>query len=101
MATLQSLLDSELTSQGESPEDIESTRVSVGDGWSPDNSVEQSYDDLAEYEGDTGFGGERLPRLLAWTDDRVYFKVVYDGAESIGSAPRNPAEEIPGRYGGG
>lgn len=31
--------------------------------------------------------------VLAWSTRRVYFPVVYDGAEWIGSAPRNPVTE--------
>ena len=49
----------------------------------PDESV---LDD----EFDAGYGGSEGPAFLAWTDDRVYFPVTYDGAEWAGSAPRNP-----------
>ncbi|MGH3098473.1 MAG: hypothetical protein ACRDMV_21010 [Streptosporangiales bacterium] len=35
-------------------------------------------------------GGSNGPDVLAWTKTRVYFPVVYDGAEWLGSAPRNP-----------
>jgi hypothetical protein len=85
----------------ESPEDIDTAVVSSGRGWSPGDSVDVTVDELSDISGDTGFGGESMPRLHAWTDERVYFKVVYDGNESVSSVPRNPNTEVPGRYGGG
>lgn len=41
---------------------------------------------------DPGYGDLEGPPILAWTKDRVYFPVAYDGAEWIDSAPRNPTE---------
>lgn len=37
-----------------------------------------------------GYGAPEGPEVLAWTPTRVYFPVVYDGAEWLGSAPRDP-----------
>ena len=37
---------------------------------------------------DAGWGGSEGPPVLAWTERRVYFPVVYDGAEWLESAPR-------------
>lgn len=37
-----------------------------------------------------GFGSAEGPEVLIWTQTRVYFPVTYDGAESLGSAPRDP-----------
>jgi hypothetical protein len=45
-----------------------------------------------DVEFDGGYGGPEGPEVLAWTDQWVYFPVCYDGAEWIGSAPRNPRE---------
>lgn len=53
----------------------------------------------AEFYG--GFGGTEGPQVLAWTEERVYFPVRYDGAEWIGSAPRNPQAEGQDHVGGG
>ncbi len=39
--------------------------------------------------------------FTAWTEDRVYFPVTYDGDERIGSAPRNPINEATEHFGGG
>lgn len=42
-------------------------------------------------EFDSGFGGEEGYGFTLWTSARVYFPVCYDGAESVASVPRNPA----------
>lgn len=47
-----------------------------------------------------GFGLSEGPWVLVWTEDRVYFPVVYDGSEWLESAPRNPVPE-PKRHVGG
>ena len=49
---------------------------------------------------DPGYGGSNGPEFLAWSDSRVYFPVVYDGAEWVGSAPRNPQAQGQGHVGG-
>jgi len=50
-------------------------------------------EDVFDVEFDAGYGRENGPEFLAWTASFVYFPVSYDGAESIGSAPRNPQSE--------
>lgn len=94
-ATLQELLYRELEKRGEGKEDLITVVVGdfVGRGATEGEVVE--YEELAEYEGDVGYGGENLPRLHAWTEQRVYFKSVYDGAESVKSVPRNPTDDVP------
>lgn len=59
----------------------------------PDESV-------LDVEFDAGYGGSRGQPVLVWTEDHVYFPVVYDGAEWLGSAPRNPRGEGQGHVGG-
>ena len=49
---------------------------------------------------DAGYGGPDGPHVLAWTEQRVYFPVTYDGSESMGSAPRNPVPEGQEHVGG-
>ena len=49
---------------------------------------------------DAGHGSTSGKPVLAWTADRVYFPVVYDGAEWMGSAPRNPVPEGQTHEGG-
>ena len=39
---------------------------------------------------DCGFGGSEGQPFTVWTKNFVYFPVVYDGAEWVGSVPRNP-----------
>jgi hypothetical protein len=59
---------------------------------------------LSEHELDVvfyaGFGGCEGEPFTLWTEARVYFPVVYDGAEWCGSAPRNPCEEKTAHQGG-
>jgi hypothetical protein len=59
----------------------------------PDESV-------LDVEFDGGFGIAKGPAFLAWTETRVFFPVVYDGAESVGAAPRNPTDEGQYHHGG-
>lgn len=46
------------------------------------------------------YGHDEGPPVLAWTETRVYFPVVYDGAEWMGSAPRNPTDNGQAHVGG-
>ena len=59
-------------------------------------------DDAAVWDRqfDSGYGGSQGEQVLAWTKERVYFPVVYDGAEWLGSAPRNPRSEGQEHVGG-
>jgi hypothetical protein len=41
-------------------------------------------------EFDPGFGGQEGLSFTLWTSNRVYFPVVYDGAEWVCSVSRNP-----------
>ena len=47
-----------------------------------------------------GFGLIEGSEFTAWGEKYVYFPVVYDGAEKVGSAPRNPCDEATGHVGG-
>lgn len=51
-----------------------------------------------EFSG--GYGSSQGEAILLWTEERVYFPVVYDGAEWLGSAPRNPVAEGQSHEGG-
>lgn len=57
-------------------------------------------DDELDVEFDDGYGGSRGKNFTLWTENRVYFPVVYDGAEWTGSVPRNPCNEASGHHGG-
>lgn len=49
---------------------------------------------------DSGFGGTEGSPFTLWTKRRVYFPVVYDGAEWVASVPRNPTLEHTEHVGG-
>lgn len=57
-------------------------------------------DDQLDVSFDSGFGLSEGAAFTAWSDARVYFPVVYDGAEWCGSAPRNPSDEATEHQGG-
>ena len=48
-----------------------------------------------------GYGGSEGEPFTAWSEKYVYFPVVYDGAEWVGRAPRNPSDEATKHVGGG
>lgn len=48
-----------------------------------------------------GFGADLGARFTAWTAARVYFPVVYDGKQWVGSVPRHPCQEKSAHKGGG
>ena len=50
---------------------------------------------------DSGYGCSQGCNFTVWTKDRVYFPVVHDGAEWVGSVPRNPCDEATRHKGGG
>jgi len=41
---------------------------------------------------DNDFGGTNGVPFTAWGEKFVYFPICYDGAEWVGSAPRNPCK---------
>ena len=57
-------------------------------------------DEEMDIEFDDGYGGSEGKSFTAWSEKRVYFPVVYDGAEWVGSAPRNPCDEACSHKGG-
>ena len=60
-----------------------------GDEWGPSTICTLDDEGLDE-KFYSGFGGSEGKPFTLWTDKRVYFPVVYDGAEWVGSAPRFP-----------
>tara|TARA_R110000744_G_scaffold185560_1_gene304991 strand:+ start:258 stop:515 length:258 start_codon:yes stop_codon:yes gene_type:complete len=51
-------------------------------------------------EFDDGYGGSEGDHFTSWGEKYVYFPVVYDGAEWVGSAPRNVCDIITAHLGG-
>jgi hypothetical protein len=48
----------------------------------------------------SGYGGSEGKPFTAWGEKYVYFPVVYDGSEWVGSAPRDPCDEETEHVGG-
>ena len=80
-----SLLTDALTDQGETWEDVVESTLT-------DEALERRFDD--------GYGGSEGCAFTLWTFNRVYFPVVYDGAEWVSSVPRNPCDEATSHVGG-
>ena len=53
-----------------------------------------------DVEFDSGYGGSEGKPFTVWTEQRVYFPVVYDGAEWVASVSRNPDEKPTQHVGG-
>ena len=51
-------------------------------------------------EFDCGYGLSEGKPFTLWTRKRVYFPVVYDGSEWVGSVPRNPCNKATQHFGG-
>lgn len=73
---------------------------SRGQGWYAIEATTLSESDLDE-EFSVGWGSVSGRAFTAWTADRVYFPICYDGAEWVGSVPRNPCDEACQHQGGG
>ena len=58
-------------------------------------------DEELDKEFDDGYGFPQGKPFTAWSEKFVYFPVVYDGAEWVGRAPRNPCDEVTFHMGGG
>lgn len=85
MATWRELIKDEMKNHKDSVEFIVGSTLKIED-WG------------TEFDEDYGCT-EGVPFTL-WTEDRVYFPVCYDGAESVGSVPRHPCDEITAHIGG-
>jgi hypothetical protein len=53
-----------------------------------------------EEEFNSGYGGSEGRHFTAWGKNWVYFPIVYDGAEWVGHAPRNPCNISMAHQGG-
>lgn len=81
---------------------IKDEMESRGDTWGA-STICTLDDDGLDKKFDSGFGGSEGEPFTLWTDNYVYFPVVYDGAESCGSVPRNPGypHGTPNKHVGG
>ena len=65
--------------------------VQFVDGW--ENVVKCTLTEAElDVPFDSGYGGSRGKPFTLWTKTRVYFPVVYDGAEWVSSVPRDPCD---------
>jgi hypothetical protein len=58
-------------------------------------------DEEAAVKFDASYGVKNGKPFTAWTAARVYFPLDYDGAEGVGSVPRDPCDEVTEHQGGG
>ena len=79
------LLAEAMEGRGESMADLVSITLS-------DEQLDKRFDD--------GYGGNEGEPFTAWTANTVYFPIVYDGAEWVGSVSRNP-DGKPTKHQGG
>lgn len=99
MTTWRVLIDEEMAEHGESWDDV--VHVALGRmerrAWMscepPTPSLDTVFDD--------GYGIPEGCPFTLWTHKRVYFPVCHDGAESVGSVPRNPCDQATDHVGGG
>lgn len=47
-----------------------------------------------------GYGTSEGCHFTLWTDEDVWFPVVYDGSEWVGKAPRKPCDDCSTHHGG-
>lgn len=78
---------------------IKSARVEAGDNIG-DLLCTLTNDEL-DIEFYSDYGSPNGLPFTAWTKNRVYFPVCYDGAEWVGSAPRDPCDIATKHQGGG
>lgn len=78
--------------------DIEKVMKYHGDSWGNITTIVSDGDLEEEFDG--GFGGSQGCAFCIWTNDRVYFPAVYDGAEWVESVARNPDGKSKDHVGG-
>lgn len=96
MTTWRTLLSEALAGNGESWDDVKHVAMAPRDLWRDETPPSPSLD--AEFSDNYG-SAEGCPFTL-WTSKRVYFPVVYDGAEWVSSVPRDPCDEATPHVGG-
>jgi len=57
-------------------------------------------DEQLDRKFDSGYGGIEGETFTLWTENRVYFPIVYDGAEWCGSVARHPDGKPTDHQGG-
>lgn len=57
-------------------------------------------EEILDKDFDDGYGTSKGDAFTAWSQNRVFFPVVYDGAEWVESVPRDPCDEATAHVGG-
>ena len=99
LATLSRLAFEERPMQTTWRKEITAALGEVGLDWS-DVRTSTFQDGELDCEFYSGYGVAEGCAFTLWTDERVFFPVVYDGAEWVTSVPRNPTDEKTSHIGG-
>lgn len=98
MATWRKLIDIEMAKHGERWDSLH--WVVMPPQPEPGAWGDPEFVSDLDAEFDAGYGGINGCPFTVWTKRWVYFPVVYDGAESVGSVPRNPCDVATEHVGG-
>lgn len=100
MKTWRELIAEEMARHGESfsePFDVVLGELEI---WNEDTCEYDKVPGSLDQPFYSSYGGAEGCPFTLWTANRVYFPVVYDGEEWVGSAPRNPSSEAASHFGG-
>ena len=86
MESWKSMISEEMTKYDDSWDNVVSCTLT-------EEELRESFDD--------DFGGQEGKPFTVWTETRVYFPAIYDGAEWVESVSRNPDGKPTGHVGGG
>ena len=86
MESWKSMMEEEMKSHDDSWDNVVSCTLT-------EEELRESFDD--------DFGGQEGKPFTVWTETRVYFPAIYDGAEWVESVSRNPDGKPTGHVGGG
>ena len=85
MTTWRKMISEALAKNGEAWGDV--VDIAIADG-----ELDREFND--------GYGTSEGAPFTLWTSKNVYFPIVYDGAEWVGHAPRNPCDITMEHQGG-
>ena len=78
---------------------LDEAMTACGDDWAEVEANTMTDADMAK-EFNAGFGGSEGCAFTVWTKRRVFFPIVYDGAEWVGSVSRHPDGKPTDHQGG-
>ena len=101
MTTWRKLITEEMTKHGDSFDNLAGLALGITEKWDYDTDEDIVTPGSLDTEFDSGFGSAEGCPFTFWTYTRVYFPVVYDGAEWVGSVPRYPDSNEAAKHFGG